>query len=127
MCPSNPHGRSFMSDLYQYGTSCSRYYFLHWWYAKLIKAGGRLDPPFWTGPRGACVLTATVTTRSAGLSERTVSWDVVDAARGGTRLYVVHSFCSFRPAVPIWNETHDGIVRDNLKRLKESSKRRRRR
>ena len=39
-----------MNDMLEFATECSRYYFVHWWYAKLVKAGGRLDPPYYEGP-----------------------------------------------------------------------------
>lgn len=39
-----------MRDMYYRATSCTRYYFLTWFYAKLVKAGARLQPPYWTGP-----------------------------------------------------------------------------
>ena len=63
-----------MRDMYTMATGCTRYYFLERYYASLVKAGGRLDPPYWDGP-----------------------------------------------PVPIWNETHDAIVRAHIKELKKAN------
>lgn len=42
--------RDFMSEVYHRGVSCTRWYFVGKFYATLVRAGARLDPPYWEGP-----------------------------------------------------------------------------
>lgn len=56
----------FFDDMFKYAESCTRYYYLERFYESLVRAGARLDPPYWNGS-----------------------------------------------VVPIWNETHDLVVRAN--------------
>ena len=41
---------SLMEDLMTKAPGCYRYYYLEWYYAKFLKAGGRLEAPYWDGP-----------------------------------------------------------------------------
>jgi len=41
----------FMHELYYRAVSCTRWYFLGKYYEALVRAGARLDPPYWDGPR----------------------------------------------------------------------------
>jgi hypothetical protein len=40
----------FMEDMWLVAESCTRYYFVEWYYRLLVAAGARLDPPYWDGP-----------------------------------------------------------------------------
>ena len=40
----------FFEDMYHLAGSCTRYYYIHWFYRLLVNAGARLDPPYWDGP-----------------------------------------------------------------------------
>lgn len=40
----------FFEDMWLLAGSCTRYYYIEWFYRLLIKAGARLDPPYWEGP-----------------------------------------------------------------------------
>jgi hypothetical protein len=48
----------FMDDMYGFAESCVRHYFVEEFYARLLRAGARLDPPYWTGPAGASAVWA---------------------------------------------------------------------
>ena len=39
----------FMEDMWLLGESCTRYYYIEWFYRLLVDAGARLDPPYWNG------------------------------------------------------------------------------
>jgi hypothetical protein len=40
----------FYEDMYELAGSCTRYYYLEWFYRLLVAAGARLEPPYWAGP-----------------------------------------------------------------------------
>lgn len=42
--------RDFMHEMYFRAVSCTRWYFVGKFYDALVRAGARLDPPYWDGP-----------------------------------------------------------------------------